>query len=296
VVRLAALSEPTFRRFWLGRTASTFGDSLVPVATAFAVLRIGGGATGIGYVLGAFTLSQVAFLPVGGVWADRLPRRLVMLTCDAVRAVVQVAIAVALLTGEARLWMLVVGGTVFGAASAFFMPASAGLIPQTVSAEHLQEANGLVWASQSGVRICGPALSGVVVAAAQPGWVFVVDAATFVVSAAFLARLEIEGTPPARQRFFAELGEGWQASASARGSSWASPRSRSSTSAPPRPRCSGRSWRRSTSAARAAGARSRPRAAPARCSGRSARCGGSRDARSSARSRSGRSASSCPPR
>jgi MFS family permease len=210
-MRLAALSEPTFRRLWLGRTASTFGDSLVPVATAFAVLRIGGGASGIGYVLGAFTLSQVAFLLVGGVWADRLPRRLVMLTCDAIRAVVQAGVAVALLTGEARLWMLVVSGTIFGAASAFFMPASAGLIPQAVSAEHLQEANGLIWASQSGVRIFGPALSGVIVAAAQPGWVFAVDAATFVVSAAFLARLRIEGTPPARQRFFAELGEGWQA-------------------------------------------------------------------------------------
>jgi MFS family permease len=209
-VSLGALHERPFRLLWLGRTASTFGDSLVPVAIAFAVLRIGGGATGIGYVLGAFTLAQVAFLLVGGVWADRLPRRVVMLTCDAVRGAVDVFIAVMLLTGEMRLWMFVVTATIFGAASAFFMPASGGIVPQTVSAERLQEANGLLWGAQSGVRIFGPAVSGVIVAAAQPGWVFVVDAFTFALSALFLSRLRIDATAIERQRFFAELAEGWR--------------------------------------------------------------------------------------
>jgi MFS family permease len=208
--RLGALSERPFRLLWLGRTTSTFGDSLVPVGLAFAVLHIGGGASGIGYVLASFSAAQIAFLLVGGVWGDRLPRRLVMLACDAVRGAVDVFIAVALLTGEMRLWMFLVTAAIFGSASAFFMPASTGLVPQTVGAERLQEANGLLSISQSGARLVGPALSGVIVAAAQPGWVFAVDAATFAVSAVFLGRLRIGATPPARQRFLADLADGWR--------------------------------------------------------------------------------------
>src|SRR3954447_18735089 len=209
---LGALTERPFRLLWLGRTASAVGDSMAPVALAFAVLSIGGGASGIGYVLASFSAAQVAFLLVGGVWADRLPRRVVMLTCDAVRAVVDGFIAFALLTGEMRLWMFVVTAALFGAASAFFLPAASGLVPETVTAERLQQANGLLSISQTSTRIFGPAISGVIVAVAQPGWVFAVDAVTFVVSAAFLAVLPIAapGGPP-RRLFFHELAEGGRA-------------------------------------------------------------------------------------
>ena len=96
--RLGALSERPFRLLWLGQTASFVGDSLVPVATVFAVIEIGGGASAIGLVLGTFTAARVALILVGGVWADRLPRRALMVGCDAVRAVVAALTAVALLT------------------------------------------------------------------------------------------------------------------------------------------------------------------------------------------------------
>jgi MFS family permease len=209
-MRVGALQERPFRLLWLGRTASTFGDSLVPVALAFAVLRIGGGAPWIGYVLASYSGSQVAFLLIGGVWADRLPRRLVMLTCDAIRGLVDVFIAAMLLTGHMQLWMFLVTTAIFGAAQAFFMPAVTGLVPQTVSGGRLQEANGLLSISQSGVRLFGPALSGLIVATSQPGWVFVIDAVTFAVSASFLGRLRIRGIPPERQRFVRDLADGWR--------------------------------------------------------------------------------------
>jgi predicted MFS family arabinose efflux permease len=104
-----------------------------------------------------------------------------------------------------------VTAALLGSASAFFQPASSGLVPQTVSAERLQQANGLLSVSQTSTRIFGPALSGVIVAAANPGWVFAVDAASFVASAAFLALLRIPAVPVPRQRFLADLGEGWRA-------------------------------------------------------------------------------------
>jgi MFS family permease len=207
--RAGALAERPFRLLWLGQTSSAIGDALVPVALAFAVFQIGGGASGLGLVLASFTLARAGFILVGGVWADRLPRRFVMLACDAIRALVDAFVAVALLTGAMEVWMFVVTAALFGAASAFFGPASTGLIPETVSPLRLQQANALLALSRSGVNVFGPAVSGLLVAVAEPGWVFAIDAASFVVSAAFLAVLPIAaGERPPRQRFLAELAEG----------------------------------------------------------------------------------------
>src|SRR4051794_41193402 len=77
--RFGPLTERPFRLLWVARTGSSLGDSLVVVAIPFAVLRIGGGATGLGVVLAAYTLGRAAFVMAGGVWADRLPRRAVMI-------------------------------------------------------------------------------------------------------------------------------------------------------------------------------------------------------------------------
>jgi predicted MFS family arabinose efflux permease len=207
--RLGALQEPQFRLLWLGQTASAIGDSLVYVALPFAVIQTGGRAAELGLVLAAFTLARAGFIVVGGVWADRLPRRLVMLTADAVRAGVNAFVAVALLTGSMEVWMFVVSSTLFGAAQAFFAPASTGLVPATVSAERLQQANALLQLSHGVTNVFGPALSGLLVVATQPGWVFAADSVSFVVSAAFLARLRVRRhEPPPRQRFVADLVDG----------------------------------------------------------------------------------------
>jgi MFS family permease len=207
--RLGALQERKFRLLWLGQTASALGDSLVYVALPFAVIQVGGGAAELGIVLAAFTLARAGFIVVGGVWADRLPRRLVMLSCDVVRAGVNTFVAVALLTDAMEVWMFVVTSTIFGAAQAFFTPASLALVPDTVSDTRLQQANALLHLSQSATNIFGPALSGVLVAATEPAWVFAADAASFVVSAAFLALLRVRPhVPGPRQRFLADLSEG----------------------------------------------------------------------------------------
>jgi MFS family permease len=202
--RAGALSERPFRLLWLGQTTSAIGDVMVGVALAFAVFQIGGGAVQLGLVLAALTIGRTALVLVGGVWANRL----VMLACDAIRAVVQAFVAVALLTGAAEIWMLAVTSFVFGAASAFFLPAATGLVPQTISAGRLQQPNALLALSRSSVQVVGPAVSGVIVAAAEPGWVFAIDALTFVASAGFLSVLPIAATePPERRPFLHELAD-----------------------------------------------------------------------------------------
>lgn len=183
---LEVLREREFRLLWLGGSLSSIGDALVPVAAAFAVLEIGT-ATDLGIVLGAYMGGRLVFTLVGGVWADRLPRRLIMIASDAVRAAVQAVLALAFFTDAIEVWHLAVGSTIFGISGAFFGPASTGLIPQIVSAGRIQEANALRGMSRNVIELFGPAAAGVLVATAGYAVVYVVDAASFVASLACLA-------------------------------------------------------------------------------------------------------------
>ena len=209
---LGPLSEPQFRLLWIGQSASAVGDGLTFLAIAFAVLHIGGKPADLGLVFAAFFAAYVSFVLVGGVWADRLPRQLVMVAADLVRGVVQVIVGVLLLTGEAHVWQIAIGVAVYGAASAFFQPASSGLVPQTVSAGRLQQANALMSISRNAGSIMGPPISGLIVAFAGTGAVFLIDAATFGISAVSLLLLRpVERTSPGEhQAFLAELAGGWR--------------------------------------------------------------------------------------
>jgi MFS family permease len=207
-----ALSERQFRRYFVGQTTSFLGDGLLPVAVSFAVLDLTGSASDLGLVLAARMVPVVLFLLVGGVWADRLPRHLVMLASDVGRGAVQALLAVLLLTGTAELWHLLVLQALYGVAEAFMRPASTGLLPSLVSAGRLQQANALISASVNSAYILGPAIAGVLVATAGAGTAIAIDAATFAASTASLALLRV---PPAVARaarlpFFAELREGWR--------------------------------------------------------------------------------------
>jgi MFS family permease len=148
---------------------------------------------------------------VGGVWADRLPRNLVMVASDLVRVGTQGTAAALLLTHHARLWHLIVLMALYGTGAAFFLPASTGLVPQTVRAERLQEANALLSLTASAFSVLGPTVAGVLVATVGPGWALATDAGTFLGSAVFLVGLEVAVTIPPlpRQRFLAELAAGW---------------------------------------------------------------------------------------
>jgi MFS family permease len=182
------------------------------VALAFAVLDLGGSASDLGLVFAARTVSSVAFVLAGGVWADRLPRRAVMLVADAVRALAQGLVAFLLISGAGEIWHLGAAGVVSGAASAFFMPAATGLVPDTVSAERLQQANATMSLSRNATDIFGPAASGALVALVGPGWVLALDAASFAVSTVTLARLVVPAGAALelRQSFFADLRDGWR--------------------------------------------------------------------------------------
>jgi len=209
---MAVLRGRDFRLLFGAQAVSVFGDRMVAVALAFAVLSVGGSASSVGLVLAARTLPLVACLLAGGVVADRVSRRAVMVVADLVRIASQGATAALLLTGGAHVWNLAALAAVTGAATGFFNPASTGLLPAIVGPEQLQQANGLRATAMSTGEILGPVLAGVLVAAAGAGWAIAVDAATFAGSAAFLVRLRIPPLGPrAATSFWHELRDGWGA-------------------------------------------------------------------------------------
>ena len=207
---LHVLREREYRLFFLGQAVSLLGDGMVNVALAFAVLDLTGSASALGLVLAARMLPLVGFLLAGGVMADRLPRRTVMVAADLVRVASQGAIAALLIAGVAQVWQLAALSAVTGSATAFFNPASTGLMPAVVSSGRLQQANALRGLAMAVGQIAGPAVAGVLVAGAGAGWALAVDAGTFAVSVAFLVRLHV----PAMERLvvrspLADLREGW---------------------------------------------------------------------------------------
>ncbi|MFB9234091.1 MFS transporter [Plantactinospora siamensis] len=185
----AVLRIRDFRRYLIGFTASGFGDSLTPFALAFAVLGLTGSPTALGLVVLSGRLPVILFALVGGAVGDRYPRRTVMLVTDAVRCAVQAATAVILLTGVVRLWLLVALQLIAGAGAAFFNPAAQGLLPSLVDRPRLRQANSVLTMSRGAASIVAVGAAGALVALAGPGWAVGVDAVTFLVSAAVLARL-----------------------------------------------------------------------------------------------------------
>jgi len=209
--RLGALAERNFRLVFSSTTISALGDGVTTIALAFAVIHISGSATALGLVLAARQASSAAITVAAGVWADRLPRHLVLVAAATVQGVVQAIAGTLVVTGHAHVWMLVVLALVFGLADGFVIPTSQGLIPLIVSSTRLQQANALLGLSRAIVGILGPAVGGVLVAAGSPGAALLVDAASFAFAAVLLTRVSIPASAgrvePAP--FFTELRAGW---------------------------------------------------------------------------------------
>jgi len=209
---LSPLGEREFRLLFLGRMVSLFGSAFAPIALAFAVLDLTGSPSDLGLVIAAGFAPQIFFILVGGIWADRLPRHHVMVVSDLLAGVAQAAIAALVLTGVAEIWHLVALQVIRGVATSFFFPAAQGIVPQTVSARLLQEANALLRLTRNGTQIGGVAAGGVLVAVIGSGWALAFDAATYFAGAVFLLALRLprDLTMPERH-FMHELREGWDA-------------------------------------------------------------------------------------
>ena len=203
------LREPSFARYLAANTVSTLGSGMAMVALAFAVLGFGG-ATDLGIVLLAREVPIVVLLPLGGVFADRLPRRAILVGSDLVKGTAQVVTAILLFSGHASVWNVALLQAVFGVAAAFSRPATVGLVREAVSDARLQEGNALVGLSSSVLSIAGPAIGAVLVAAGSPAWAIAADSVTFFASAALIASMRLAPSVRiASASILGDLRDGW---------------------------------------------------------------------------------------
>ncbi len=207
---LEVLRERSFARYLAASTISDLGSGMAMVALAFAVLEFGG-ATDLGIVLLAREIPIVILLLLGGVFADRLPRRTILVGSDLVKGSAQIVTAILLFSGTANVWNVALLQTVFGVAAAFSRPATIGLVREAVSVSRLQEANALLGLSGSVLRIAGPAIGALLVAAGSPAWAITVDAITFFASAALTASMHLAPTVRiATASILGDLRDGWR--------------------------------------------------------------------------------------
>lgn len=178
-----------YRNLWTSNLFVTIGASAFPIALAVTVLDAGGTTTTLGLILASRVLSSVILAPIGGVWADRLPRKLVMIGADLYRAALMIGL-VFISTPQVPPWALASLVFAMGAGEAFGFPASGAILPSILPSDKLPAGNVL---RSLGVRIAqvvGPGIGGFSVAVIGGRMTFAVTAAFFIIGTVLLFRID----------------------------------------------------------------------------------------------------------
>jgi MFS family permease len=187
-------SNPDFRRLWIGQVVSEIGDWFNNIAVLALTIQLAGkGHEGQAVAFYAISRHLPLFLfgPLAGVVVDRLDRRRVMIAADITRAVLALGFLIASMTGALTL-IYFVGAALF-AVSAFFNAAKRASIPNLlVGTDHLISANSLSASTTAATIAVGSALGGLLSTFIGRNWVFILNAATFLISAQMIRRIRTQ--------------------------------------------------------------------------------------------------------
>lgn len=182
------LWDRRFTLYFAARSVSLVGDAMMPVAAALAIGPLYG-ISGVGLVLGIWTGTFVLLVLFGGVLADRLGARRMMVGADLVRVLTQGVLAAAFFAGTPPFWLLVTMAALAGAAVAMFLPGVNGMVP--LVARDPQRANATLKVADALAHLIGPALAGLLIVLTGAGTVYAIDAGTFLLSALCLALIRL---------------------------------------------------------------------------------------------------------
>ena len=195
---LTPLRHRDFRLLWAGASGSLAGDGVFLVALAWQAYTLSPHPQGLALLGVCATGPQLLALAGGGVLSDRTDRRRLLLGADLARLLAVGSVALLVLGGAARMWQLAVLSVVYGLGAGFAAPAFDALVPQLVPEGDLEQANALEqFLRPAMLRLAGPALGGVLIAAGGAGAAFALDAITFLISAACLLAMRPGGASPA---------------------------------------------------------------------------------------------------
>jgi hypothetical protein len=186
--RTGPLAVRSFRLLAGGQFASTIGDYCYAVALPWLVLSTHGGTILLGTVLACYGVPRTVLIPLGGVLADKIGPRTVMLLADGVRCALVAVLAVLAAGHIASLAALGPIAAFIGAGEGLFLPASYAIMPSLLSSERLSAGNAISTAAVQAGSLLGPALGGALVAVTGSSTgAFAIDAGSFAVSALTLA-------------------------------------------------------------------------------------------------------------
>ena len=186
------LSLRDFRLLLAGTSTSLLGDQFALIATPWLVLQLSDDPLALGIVLALGGIPRAVFMLIGGVVTDRVSPRRVMLVSDIARGLLTAAMAVAVLTGAAQMWMVYGFALGFGLVAGFAVPAENSIVPRLVRSDDLQAGNGVIMGATQLTSFVGPTLAGAMIASYSTstsgiGLAFAVDTVTFAVSATTFA-------------------------------------------------------------------------------------------------------------
>ncbi len=207
-----ALRSRNFQLFFAGQGISVIGTWMTRLATSWLVYRLTNSALLLGVV--SFAGQIVSFLlgPFAGVWVERLNRRKLLVWIQAAAAAQSLALAALTLTHRINLWEIIALATVQGVINAFDMPARQSFLVQMVDDRNdLSNAIAMSSALNSGARLIGPAIAGMVIAIYSEGICFLIDGVSYlaVIASLLVMRIQREAAVRHTRTMIEQMRDGW---------------------------------------------------------------------------------------
>ena len=190
-VRLGALHSPLYRRYWLGSLASIGATQLLVLGMGWLVFELSGSTLKLGLLGAAGAIPQILVTLFGGVLADRLDKRKVLMVTSLVISSLLLILAVLDFTGVVKVWHVIVIAALIGLTSGFDWPARQALFPSLIDRKHMMSAvvlNSVLW---QGTRMIVPAIGGIVIAVSSTAVVFMAAAIGFFTMFLVMASLDV---------------------------------------------------------------------------------------------------------
>ena len=198
-VTFAALEVPNYRRYMQGQALSLIGTWMQTVAQSWLVLKLTGSGADLGLIVALQTLPVLLLGPYGGVVADRVDKRKLMVILQSMMGVLALILGILTVTGAVQVWQVCVLALLLGLNNTFENPARQSFVLEMVGPATLRNAVSLNSVMVNAARAIGPAVAGILIALGGIGVCFLVNAASFVavvISLLTLDKSALQPTPP----------------------------------------------------------------------------------------------------
>jgi MFS family permease len=194
----AALAVPNYRRYYAGQSISLAGTWMQMTAQSWLVLTLTHSSTALGVIVALQTLPVLLLAPYGGVIADRVDKRRLMVALQSAMGVQALILGLLTVTGAVRVWEIGLLAALLGLNNAFENPARQSFMLEMVGAEYLRNAVSLNSVLVNVARTVGPAIAGLLIATVGDGVCFLINAASFVAVVFSLTTMDLSQIHPSK--------------------------------------------------------------------------------------------------